>query len=170
MNSIFTRRSVRSYNGEPVAAEHIDMLLRAGMQAPSAHNQQAWEFVVITDKEKLNLLASSAVNSKMITSCALCLAVLGNTNLMKMPERWQQDMGACTQNILLQACELGLGAVWIGIAPDTGRMDKVAKVLDIPSNVDTYCLIAVGHPETEGANHFVDRYQSSRVHFDSYKG
>lgn len=170
MNSIFTRRSVRSYTDEPVASEHIDMLLRAGMQAPSAHNQQAWEFVVISDRDTLAQLADTAPGSRMVSSCQVCIAVLGNSNFMKVADRWEQDMGACTQNILLQACELGLGAVWIGVAPDKVRSTHVADVLQLPSHVDTYCLIAIGHPETTEANHFVDRYNASRVYFDNYKG
>lgn len=170
MNSIFTRRSVRSYTDEPVASEHVDMLLRAGMQAPSAHNQQAWEFVVVTDSQKLIQLANTAPGSRMVSSCQVCIAVLGNSNFMKVADRWEQDMGACTQNILLQACELGLGAVWIGVAPDKVRCDHVAGILDLPNHVDTYCLIAIGHPETEDANCFVDRFNSSRIHMDSYKG
>ncbi len=170
MNSIFTRRSVRSYTDEVVRSEQIEAILRAGMQAPSAHNQQAWEFVVVTDRDKLDELASTAPGSRMVSDCAVCIAVLGNSNFMKVANRWEQDMGACTQNMLLEICELGLGGVWIGVAPDTERMSKVDKVLNLPQNVEAYCLIAIGHPDSDDANKFVDRYNASRVHLNSYKG
>ena len=57
MNSIFHRISVRKYKDRPVEKEKIMQILKAGMQAPSACNQQPWEFYVVTDKEKIKQLS-----------------------------------------------------------------------------------------------------------------
>lgn len=117
MDAIFNRRSIRKYKDKPVEKEKIEKLLRAAMQAPSAGNQQPWEFIVIQDKENLKKLSGMSPYSKLIMNAPLTFVLLGNKDKMKFPENWQQDMGASAENILLEAVELGLGAVWLGVAP-----------------------------------------------------
>lgn len=73
------------------------------------------------------------------------------------------DMSAAVENLLLQADALGLGAVWMGIAPDQGRMDAVRKVLDIPENLHAFALVPCGYPAEERAQE--DRYDVNRVHY-----
>lgn len=79
------------------------------------------------------------------------------------PEYFEIDMSAAVENLLLQADALGLGAVWMGIAPDQGRMDAVRKVLDIPENLHAFALVPCGYPAEERAQE--DRYDVNRVRY-----
>ena len=72
-------------------------------------------------------------------------------------------MSAAVENLLLEADELGLGAVWMGISPDEGRMKAVREVLDIPEDLHAFALVPCGYPAEERAQE--DRYEESRVHY-----
>ncbi len=168
VNLIFDRVSVRDFTDEPVKMEDQDLMLRAAMAAPSAMNQQCWEFCVIDDAKMLEELSHAAPYASPIGRAPLAIAVLGNTGLMKTPMMWQQDLAAATQNILLAATSRGIGTVWIGIAPHQDRMDAVSKALNLPDSVKPFCLIAVGHPRTR-PEHKDGRYKPERVHRNGYR-
>ena len=165
MNSIFTRRSVRTFKEQEVEQEKIEQLLRAGMQAPSAMNQQAWEFLVVHGKENLVKLAEFNPYAGCLKGANFAIVVLGNSNKMKSSTKWEQDLGAVTQNIELQAVELGLGSVWLGTAPDPVRMAFIRQLYNLEESLLPYSVIAVGYPKNENANHFVDRYDESKVRY-----
>lgn len=160
MNSIFHRVSIRRYTDEAVAPEHIEQLLRAAMAAPSACNQQPWAFYVVTDRDVIARLAQC---SHFATPCkaAPLVIVPCMRNDCQRPEFAQIDLSAATENLLLQADALGLGACWIGIAPRQVCMDAVRRVLDLPEQLSAFCLIACGHPAESRAQQ--DRYDPSRV-------
>ncbi len=166
MDVINRRRSIRTFNEQPVEAEKIDKLIRAGMQAPSAHNQQGWEFLVVTDKAIIEELSNSSPYTKPLKSASVAIVTLINKDILKIPQCIDADMGACTQNILLEAVEQGLGALWMAVKPDQERMIKVGKLLNLPAHVEPFCLIAVGYSDQE--NTFVDRYEASKVHYNKY--
>lgn len=163
MEAIFKRRSIRKYTDKKVEIEKIEKLLKAAMQAPSAGNQQPWEFMVIENQEILKKLAMMSPYSKMIGDAPVAFVLLGNKERMRFQENWEQDMGACTQNILLEAVELELGTVWLGVAPLEDRMKYVKEILDLEDNLTPYCIIPVGYPGEGQFNEFVDRYDESRV-------
>ena len=165
MESIFTRRSVRRYKEQKVEKEKIEKLLRAAMQAPSARNQQCWEFIVVEDKEKLEQLSNMTPNSKLIANAPLAIVVLGNEERMTCNEYWEQDLGASTQNILLEAVNLNLGSVWIGTAPHKDRMDYVSNIFNLKENLKPFCIISIGYPLDENANKFIDRFDETRVQY-----
>lgn len=167
MNAIYNRRSIRKYKDKSVEEEKIEKLLRAAMQAPSAVNQQPWEFIVVQNKESLKELSKVSQYSKMIEKAPLAFVLLGNVDRMKAPGNWEQDMGAATQNILLEAVELGLGSVWIGVAPVEDRMNFVKEMFDLKDNIKPYCAIAIGYPDGE-ENKFIDRYDETRIHYEKY--
>ncbi|MCT4612107.1 MAG: nitroreductase family protein [Clostridia bacterium] len=167
MDIIFNRRSVRRYIDKPVEDEKIDKMLRAAMQAPSAANQQPWEFIVVKDKDMLKRLSEISPYAKMTESAALAVVLLGNKYNMKFEEYWQQDMGAATQNLLLSAAYQDLGAVWLGVYPDKDRVDYIKELFDLPENVTAYGIVPVGYPDGQG-NKFVDRYDESKVHYEKY--
>ncbi len=166
METINKRRSIRQFTDKKVEAEKIEMVLRAGMQAPSAHNQQAWEFVVVTDEAIKSELSNISPYAKPVAAANVAIVTLINKDLLKVAPCVDQDMGACTQNILLEVVEQGLGAVWMAVKPDPERMDFIAKLLNLPANVEPFSLIAVGYSDQE--NTFVDRYDATKVHFDKY--
>lgn len=165
MNSIFTRRSVRQFKDKEVSSEQIKKLVQAGMQAPSAWGQKAWEFIVVSGRENLDKLSTCHTYTGCLKSATLSIIVLGNTEKMREPTQWEQDLGACTQNILLQATEMGLGSVWCGVAPNKSNMDFVTNLYNLPQNLKPYCILGIGHPVQENANRFVDKYDETVVRY-----
>lgn len=165
MNSIFIRRSVRQFENRPVEKEKTEKLLRAAMQAPSAGNGQPWEFIVVEGKENLEKLSKLSPYAGCIVNSSLAIIVLGNKKRIKLPENWEQDLGAVTQNILLEAVELGLGGVWLGVAPVTDRMNYICNLYGLTHDILPYSVIALGYPKKKDANVFVDRYDESRIKY-----
>lgn len=161
MNSIFHRTSIRRYTAEPVSAADVEQLMRAAMAAPSACNQQPWEFYVVTKPEKIQQLAECSHYAKPCKGAPLVI-VPCMRKLCQVPQYAQIDLSAATENILLEADTLGLGAVWIGIAPREVCMNAVRGVLNLPDHLDAFCLIACGHPAEERKQQ--DRYEEKRVH------
>ena len=146
LSSIMTRTSIRQYTNEPVSKADIETMLRAGMAAPTAANKQPWHFVAVTNKEKLAELAG---RRGMIKQAGVAIIVCGNLDKAmqgKAQEYWIQDCSAATENILLAAHALGLGAVWTGCYPTDDRVAEVSKVLKLPETIVPLCVIAVGHP------------------------
>ena len=167
MKEILIRRSIRKFEDRPVEKEKIDKLLRAAMQAPSAANQQPWEFIIVEDKENLNTLSLMTPYSKPVAGSAVTLVLLANSNTFKVPTGWQQDMGASAQNILLEATHLELGAVWLGVATADSAVDYIKNLYNLPENIKPFALIAIGYPDGQ-KNEFVDRYQAERVHYEKW--
>ncbi len=165
MNEIFIRRSVRQFIDKEVEMQKIDEILRAAMQAPSAGNQQPWEFIVVRGKENLETLSKYNPYAGCLNNANVAIIVLSNTKRMVFEEYWQQDLGAASQNIQLQATKLGLGSVWLGTAPDKARMDFVSKLYNLDENLVPYSVIAIGYPKNENANNFVDRFDEKRVRY-----
>ncbi len=163
MKTINIRRSIRTFTDKKVEQEKIEKLLRAAMQAPSACNQQPWEFVVVQNEETKKELSNVGPSARMANEAPLVLALLSRKENLKRESMVDQDMGACTQNILLEVVEQGLGAVWIGIKTVPERMEHVTKTLELADNVEPFALIAIGYSEDE--NRFVDRYDEERVRY-----
>jgi len=168
MDIIFNRRSVRSYSEKPVEAEKKEKLLRAAMQAPSAGNQQPWEFIVVEERKNLIQLSKMSQYSQMIAKAPLAIVLLGNEARMKFAGNWQQDMGAAAENMLLEAAYIGLGAVWLGVYPMEDRMEKVKKQFELPEGITPFSVISIGYPAEENANHFVERFDKSRIHEEKW--
>lgn len=162
MNSIFHRISVRKYEQRAVDPEKIEMMLKAAMAAPSACNQQPWEFYVVTDKELIGQLSEASPYAKCAKEAPVVFVPCFRSEGIA-PEYFNIDMSAAVENLLLEADTLGLGAVWMGISPDEGRMEAVRKVLDIPTNLNAFALVPCGYPAEEREQE--NRYEESRVHY-----
>ena len=166
MDAIFKRVSVRKYTDEPVSDEQVRQLLRAGMAAPSASNQQPWEFYVVRDKGTLEQLSKVSPYTGMTKDAAVAIAPCIRVEQLKMDLMADQDMGACVENILLEAVELGLGAVWQGVYPIRPLINAVRAILDVPCRLDPFCLIAIGHPAVEPEPTGPGRYDEERIHWE----
>lgn len=166
MNEIFNRASVRVFKDAPVEKEKIEMLLKAAMQAPSAGNQRPWEFIVVEDKKTLEQLSETDPYAKFVAKVPAAIVALGNTDEMRFPEHWEQDLGAACENILLEAVSQELGAVWLGVAPLKERMDHITKVFDLPDNIRPYAIIPFGYAKRP--YEVEERYDADRVHFEKY--
>ena len=162
MNSIFHRTSVRTYSEQRVEQEKIVQLLRAAMAAPSAANQQPWEYYVVTNRDKLEQLSQSTPYAGCVRNASVAF-VPCYRKASKHLEYAQIDMSASVENLLLEADELELGAVWIGIAPQEERMNQVREILDIPKQLEAFAIISCGYPVTQTRQQ--DRYEESRVHY-----
>jgi nitroreductase len=161
MDSIFHRTSIRQYLPKEVEEEKITQMLRAAMAAPSAGNQQSWEFYVVKDQAKLQQLAATSPYAGC-TACAPMAFVVCYQNACPMPEYAQIDASAATMNLLLEADTLGLGAVWLGIAPLEERMEAVKNVLAIPDTLSAFAIIPCGYPAEEKVQQ--DRFDLNRIH------
>lgn len=167
MKEIFNRRSIRKFKDQPIEAEKIDRLLKAAMQAPSAANQQPWEFIVVQDKEGLEKLSKVSPYSKPVAGSAVTFVLVANENALKIPTGWQMDMGAAAQNILLEAAHLELGAVWLGVATAEDVVKNVRSLFNLPENLKPFGMVSIGYPDGQ-KNEFVDRYKPERVHYEKW--
>jgi len=161
--ALLKRRSVRKFTEESVSEEHINELLHAAMSGPSACNKKPWEFYVVSNKEVLEQLQSASKFTKM--QAPLAIIVCGNLSHalpMQMADYWIQDCSAATENILLRATDLGLGAVWCGIHPQKRAEQKVAEILDLSKKEIPLNIILIGHPAEEPEAR--DQYDEKRVH------
>lgn len=166
MEAIFTRRSVRAYQEKKVEPEKIEKLLRAAMQAPSAGNQQPWEFLVVQERNALAELSAMSPYSRFLARSPLAIVLLGNSSHLKYPENWEQDMSTAAENLLLEAVELRLGAVFLGVHPLEDRIRFIREQYKLPDELRPFAVISVGYPKNEDANHFVDRFDASRIHYE----
>ena len=162
LRCLMTRRSIRSYKTEPIADQDVEALLRAAMAAPSAGNEQPWHFVVIRDRETMKRIMDVHPYSGMLDHAPLCIAVCAELALEKYDGYWVQDTSAATQNILLAAHAIGLGAVWLGVHPVESRQSGVKDILNLPDGVECLSLIAIGCPAEPSVP--ADRYNAGRVH------
>lgn len=150
LDFIFSRRSIRRFTAERVSENQIKLLLEAAMAAPTAMNLQPWHFVVIDDPDKLADVRKILPFGKMQAPLAIC--VCGNLGLVKklVAERfWIQDCSAATENLLLAANALGLGAVWCGVHPVNRLESSVRATLNLPDSVIPLNIVFVGHPAEE---------------------
>ena len=159
LSIIFARRSIRRYTDEPVSEADIQSLLEAGMAAPSGSNRKPWHFIVVTDRDTLQALAQAHPYGKMTAHAALAIAVCGDPAIS---DWWVQDCSAATQNILLAAAGLGLGAVWIGCHGRPDREQAVKRILGVPDSIGVLSLLAIGHPAEEKEAR--SQFDPARVH------
>lgn len=163
MNEIFHRVSIRKYEDRQVEREKLMKILRAGMQAPSAGNQQPWEFYVVTRPESIQALAKSHIYAGCAADAPVLIVSVYRKEGLWVPEYAQIDMAIAQENMWLETDALGLGGVWLGIAPVQERMDIVAEILDLPDNVEAFSIFALGYPAEQKSQQ--DRFDESRIHF-----
>jgi nitroreductase len=146
LNAIHTRRSIRKYLDQSVPEELIQKLLAAAMQAPSARNQQPWQFVVIDDRAVLAKIPVFMPNAAMAGKAPLAILVCGDLSLEKSEGYWVVDCAAAVENMLLAAHASGLGAVWCGVYPRVPRMEGLKQLMGLPENVIAHSLVVLGYP------------------------
>lgn len=168
LENIHNRKSVRQYTSEPVSDEQIEILLKAAMAAPTAVNYQPWRFVVVTERAGLDAMAEVLPYAKMLKQAPLAIVVCGETRWFEGQENpyWQQDCSAATQNILLAAEALGLGAVWTGVYPDPEKSGNLSRLLNLPATVQPLCAIPVGHPSGEEPPK--DKWKPENIHYGKW--
>ena len=168
LENIHARKSVRQFTDEPVSQEHIETMLKAAMAAPTAVNYQPWRFVVITERARLDAMAEVLPYAKMLKQAPLAIVVCGETTWFEGRENtyWQQDCSAATQNILLAAEALGLGAVWTGVYPNMELARPLAEFLGLPGTVQPLCCIPIGHHD--GTTQPKDKWKPENIHYERW--
>jgi nitroreductase len=145
IEAILTRRSIRKYQPEPVDEDLITRILQAAMSAPTATNQ-AYDFVVVRKPETLKAVGTFHPHASMLSQVPVGIAICGDPQREALPGRWIMDCSAATQNILLTAHALGLGACWVGIYPVEERIKGLRGLLALPEHVIPLCVVAIGYP------------------------
>ncbi|MDL2270268.1 nitroreductase family protein [Methanobrevibacter sp. OttesenSCG-928-I08] len=169
MDAINKRRSIRKYSSKEIEDEKIDKMLRAAMQAPGSRlGSEPWEFIVVKDKDTIQKLSQMSPNAKLLSGASLAIVLLANMDRVHYPLVWQQDMSAAATNLLLEASNLGLGAVWIGTAPKQDRMDYLSDLFQLGENIRPFNIISIGYPAEGLENKFLDKYDETRVHYEKY--
>jgi nitroreductase len=158
---ITARRSVRGFTGEPVDRDKLETALKAAMAAPSASNARPWEFVVVTEKERVRAVCEAHPYAKFGADAGAVVLPFGK----KEGYAWfDQDMGASTENLLLALANLGLGATWCGMHDDL--QDPVREAVGIPDELYVFALIPVGVPSEAVPPR--TQYEPERVHWERY--
>ena len=163
---ILTRRSIRKYAKKSIPDELIKDILEAGVSAPSAGDQQPWQFIVIDDRKILDELPNVLPNGKMLSDADKAILVCGDLSQEKHKGYWMLDCSAATQNMLLAAHAKGLGACWLGVYPREERVENLKKLFKTPDHIIPFSVISLGYPNEESSK--VNRYDESRVHKNTW--
>lgn len=165
LEAILSRRSIRKFQNKEISNEDIHKVLKAGMNAPSAGNEQPWHFIIIDNRNLLNQIADFHPYAKMLYEAPLAIMVCGDPSLEKHKHYWPVDCSAATENMLLAIHALGLGGVWIGVYPREHRMKKLKEMLHIPDPIQPFAIIALGYPAEQKPP--ANRYLADRIHYNT---
>lgn len=161
-NELFLRASVRAFENRPVEDQKVEQLLRAAMQAPSAGNQQPWEFYLVTDEGTREALSQTSPYAGPAAKAPLDIVLAYRTEGLRFPEFAQIDMAIAQENMWLESTRLGLGGVWLGIAPLRDRMGAVHRVVGMPDELEAFSIFAVGYPAQKAVQR--NRFDQRRIH------
>lgn len=170
MDIIHQRKSVRNYTDKQVSKDQLEEMVRAGMAAPTAVNKQPWAFIAIDDRATLDKLSEGLPYAKMLENASAAIVVCGDlSKALKGWEQefWIQDCSAATQNVLLAAEALGLGAVWTAAYPAEDRMQIVTDILNLPEHIVPLNVIPIGYPK--GVEKPKDKWKPENLHWQSWK-
>ena len=165
------RRSHRKFTDEEISPEHVQSILRAVLMSPTSKSQRAWQFVVVDDKTDIEKLADAKdLGSQFMKGAPLAIVVLGDP---QKNDCWVEDGSIAAVSMQYQAEELGLGSCWVqmrgrGLADGTPADEVIRGVLDIPANLNTICIIAVGHKADERKPQNEDNLKWENVHAEKY--
>ena len=168
-DNIMTRVSVREFTGEKISDAQIDTLLRAAMAAPSAINKQPWAFIVVTDEALIARLGEALPYSRCSNHPACAIIPCGDLSKAiegEMGAFWINDVSAATENLLLAAHSMGLGAVWTGLHPDMKRAALVQEMLGLPEHIIPLCVVPVGVPAEHPA--VKDKFHPENIHYNQW--
>lgn len=166
LKCIMTRRSIRKYRPGTIPEARLRKILEAAMQAPSARNLQPWRFVVVRERETLLKMTDVHPYAQMLKQAAAAVVVCGDLSDEGNKAYWEQDCAAATQNALLAAHALGLGAVWLGVHPREERVKGVQKLLHLPKDVVPLSIISLGRAGEKPPA--VKRYDTGKVHQEQW--
>ncbi len=165
LDVILSRRSIRKHKKDKIPETHIKSILEAAMNAPSRKNERPWHFVIINNRKILDKIPLFHLNSRMLYEAPMAILVAGDLTVTR-DIFIAIDCSASTENILLAAHSLGLGACWLGIYPDEDRMKGIKELLNLPESVLPISLISIGYPD-EGKPQ-INRFEQNRIHYNGW--
>ena len=167
LHNILQRKSVRAYTDRAVSHEQLDTLIRAAMAAPTGRDMRPWHFIVLEGRHQLSPLAEQLPYAKMLAEAQAAVVVCGDMSVTDKegnPSRnWTFDCSAATENLLLQAEAMGLGAVWTGVYPYDERIEVVKQALHLPDHLIPLNVIPIGYPK--GNPQPKDKYDPAKVEY-----
>jgi nitroreductase len=165
-DALYNRRSIRKYSSEKVNDDMLKSIIKAGMYAPSAVDKQPWHFIIFRDKKIIQRITAIHPNASMLVGASAGILVCFDTQLQHDEGYGPVDCSAATQNMLLAAHGLGIGACWIGIFPRMNRVKSLSEIFNLPEHVLPFSVISLGFPDQEKG--VPERYDESRIHFDRW--
>ena len=166
LDFILDRRSIRRFTKQKIDKEQISAILKAAMYAPSAVNMQPWHFIVIDERSVMEKIMEIHPYARMLQSASHAVVVCGDELQQHDDGYWVVDCGAATQNLLLAAQVLGLGACWVGLHPREERKISFSRLLHLPSHVKPFALVALGYPEEHKPR--PDRFHPEKVKYNGW--
>ena len=164
MNSIYERTSVRAYQPCALQKEEIKQILKAAFCAPSARNAQPWYFIVVEDKAKLEQLSHFSPYASFLKDAAMGIVVCADLSRNPSFDYCQQDCAAATQNMLLEAKELGIGTCWLGGHPNEDRVEFLKNALQIKEPLFPLWMISFGYPAQPEV--IKDKWDPAKIRFE----
>ncbi len=166
MKALLTRRSIRKYTNKQISKNLIEEIIKAAMYAPSAFNNQPWQYVVVDKKEILEQILKIIPHAEMLKQSAAAILICGDKTLEQNTNLIVLNCAAATQNALLAAHDLGLGAVWISAYPVEEAMDGLKNLFNFPESIIPVSLISLGYPDEEVSTE--DRFKPEKIHYNSW--
>jgi nitroreductase len=165
-SSLLKRRSIRKYTDQEIPSGAMDKLLKSAMYAPSAMNNQAWQFIVVNQRKKLDKVLKVIPHAEMLKSAQAAVLICGDLNLEKNIDYIQQNCSAATQNLMLCAHGLGLGSCWIAVYPVKETISSLQELFKLPEFVTPISLVSLGYPAENPIAE--DRFKTEKVHFNQW--
>lgn len=166
LEAIFTRRSIRRYSDQPIEKAKVDKILRAAMYAPSAVNKQPWHFIVFKNIATKQKIMEIHKNSAMLKDSPVAILICYDERLQHDDGYGVIDCSTATQNMLLAAHALGLGACWVGIHPRLNRIEALINIFKLPKHILPFSIIAIGYPKEKMET--AERFKEERIHFETW--
>ena len=167
MNAIFERRSIRKYTEKKISEKDLTLLLKAAMSAPSAGNEQPWEFIVVRNEETLKKINQIHPYSSMLLHADTAVIVCGNlTRQAYKRNYWVLDCAAATENILVQATDMKIGSVWLAVYPEPDRIEGIKNIFSLPEEVVPLAIVSLGYPDEEKESAY--RFKRNRIHYENW--
>jgi len=163
------RTTVRLFSSTSVSNKQLDSLLKAAFSSPTGGNQRAWEFIIVTEREKILAMKEGNPYSSALDTAPLVIVIVVDNNIARYKELLEFDTGIATQSILIQAAELGLSTIPMSIAPQKERIISVSKALELPENIIPHIMIGIGYPATDGDSSASVIYNNNnKIHYNKY--
>ena len=165
-DSILKRRSIRRFTDQAIPQADLELILKAGFNAPSAHRLHPLDYIIISEKERLNGMADLLSYGRPLREAYCAICVVGDHDKQELFDFLSQDAAASMQNMALMATDLGCASVWIGVSQSYPNIEDIETYLGLPKQIKCLSVLALGYPAVnKEAN---DRYDIHKIHYERW--